>query len=100
LTIPDSKMTKYATETSNRRVWLYITILIISPCISITKLHTISYISLIHCIHLDCNLADGEYVLIPEQGAAQEEVQVPAQEPATKDLPAASAFEGKPRFYA
>jgi hypothetical protein len=32
-----------------------------------------AYISLINCIHLDCILADGEYVLIPEQGAAQEE---------------------------
>jgi hypothetical protein len=35
---------------------------------------------------MDCNLADGEYILIPEQGVAQE------------DLPA-PAFEGKPRFY-
>jgi hypothetical protein len=49
---------------------------------------------------IDCNLADGEYMLIPEQGVAQEEVQEPALEPTTKDLPAASAFEGKPRFYA
>jgi len=49
---------------------------------------------------LDCNLVDGEYVLIPEQGAVQEEVQELAPEPATEDLPAASAFEGKPRFYA
>ena len=55
--------------------------------------------SLIHCIHLDCNLADGEYVLIPEQGATQEEAQEPAQEPTTEDLPAVSAFEGKPQFY-
>jgi hypothetical protein len=39
-------------------------------------------------------------VVIPKQGVAQEEVQEPAQEPATEDLPAASAFEGKPRFYA
>jgi hypothetical protein len=39
-------------------------------------------------------------VLITEQGVAQEEVQEPAPEPATEDLPAASAFEGKPRFYA
>jgi hypothetical protein len=39
-------------------------------------------------------------VLIPEQGAVQEEVQEPAQEPATEDLSAASAFEGKPWFYA
>jgi hypothetical protein len=57
-------------------------------------------ISLIHRIHLDWNLADGEYVLIPEQGVAQEEVQEPAPEPATEDLPVAPAFEGKPRFYA
>jgi hypothetical protein len=48
---------------------------------------------------IDCNLADGEYVLIPEQGAAQEGVQEPAPEPAIEDLPAL-AFEGKPRFYA
>ena len=59
-----------------------------------------AYISLIRCIHLDCNLADGEYVLIPEQGVAQEEVQEPAPDPATENLPAALAFEGKPRFYA
>jgi hypothetical protein len=48
---------------------------------------------------IDCNLADGEYVLIPEQGVAQEEVQEPAPELATENLPA-PAFEGKPRFYA
>ena len=59
-----------------------------------------AYISLIRCIHLDCNLADGEYVLILEQGVAQEEVQEPAPELATEDLLAAPAFEGKPRFYA
>jgi hypothetical protein len=29
---------------------------------------------LIHYIHLDCNLADEEYVLIPEQEVALEEV--------------------------
>ena len=34
---------------------------------------------------LDCNLADGEYVLIPEQGTVQEEDQE-------------QAIEGKPRF--
>ena len=71
-----------------------------SPRISVINLHTIAYISLIRCIHLDCNVADGEYVLIPEQGVAQEEVQEPALEPAPEDLPAASTFEGKPRFYA
>jgi hypothetical protein len=47
---------------------------------------------------LDCNLDDGEYVVIPEQGAAHEEDQEPAPEPATEDLPADPAFEGKPRF--
>jgi hypothetical protein len=54
-----------------------------------------------HSLHsLDCNLADGEGVLLPEQGAVHEEVQEPAPEPATEDLPAAPAVEGKPRFYA
>jgi hypothetical protein len=47
---------------------------------------------------LDCNLADGEYVLIPEQGTVQEEDQEPAPETATEDLPAPPAFEDKPRF--
>jgi hypothetical protein len=49
---------------------------------------------------LDCNLADGEYVLIPEQGAVHEEDQEQALETAIEDLPAAPAIEGKPRFYA
>jgi hypothetical protein len=49
---------------------------------------------------LDCNLADGEYVLIPEQGAVHKEDQEPTPEPATEDFPAAPAFEGKPRSYA
>jgi hypothetical protein len=48
---------------------------------------------------IDCNLADGEYILVPEQGVAQEVVQEPALEPAIEDLLAA-ALEGKPRFYA
>jgi hypothetical protein len=39
-------------------------------------------------------------VFIPEQGVVHEEDQEPAPEPATEDLPAALAFEGKPRFYA
>jgi hypothetical protein len=47
---------------------------------------------------LDCNLADGEYVLIPEQGAVHEEDQEQAPKTATEDLTAAPAFEGKPRF--
>ena len=60
-----------------------------------------------HAIHasyslhsLDCNLADGEYVLIPEQGAVHEEDQEQAPKPAIEDPPAAPAIEGKPRFYA
>jgi hypothetical protein len=47
---------------------------------------------------LDCNLADGEYVLIPEQGPVQEEDQEQASKAAIEDLPAAPAIEGKPRF--
>jgi hypothetical protein len=47
---------------------------------------------------LDCNLADGEYVLIPEQGAVHEEDQEQALETAIDDLPVAPAIEGKPRF--
>jgi hypothetical protein len=82
-------MAKYATKTSSSEIVLYLIDLIISPCIIITKLHTMAYMYLIHCIHLNCNLADREYLLIPEQGAAQEEVQEPALELATKDLPAA-----------
>jgi hypothetical protein len=49
---------------------------------------------------LDCNLADGEYVLIPEQGTVQEEDQEQTPEATIEDLPAAPAIEGKPRFYA
>jgi hypothetical protein len=49
---------------------------------------------------LDCNLAYGEYVLIPEQGTVQEEDQEQAPEAAIEDLPAAPSIEGKPRFYA
>jgi hypothetical protein len=62
-------------------------------------LHIINiYVS--YSLHsIDCNLADGEYVLIPEQGVAREGVQELAPETATEDLPA-TAFEGKPRFYA
>jgi hypothetical protein len=47
---------------------------------------------------LVCNLADGEYVLIPEKGAVHEEDQEQAPETVIEDLPAAPANEGKPRF--
>jgi hypothetical protein len=49
---------------------------------------------------LDCNLADGEYVLIPEQGVVHEEDEEQAPETTIEDLPAALAIEGKPRFCA
>jgi hypothetical protein len=49
---------------------------------------------------LDCNLADREYMIIPEQGAVHEEDQELAPEPKIEDLPTAPAIEGKPRFYA
>ena len=39
-------------------------------------------------------------MLIPEQGADQEEVQEPAPEPATEDFSTTPTIEGKPRFYA
>jgi hypothetical protein len=48
---------------------------------------------------VDCNLADGEYILVLEQGVAQEVAQEPALEPAIEDL-TARALEGKPWFYA
>jgi hypothetical protein len=48
---------------------------------------------------LDSNIADGEYVLIPEQGAVHEEDQEQVLETAIEDLPAAPAIEGKLRFY-
>jgi hypothetical protein len=53
-----------------------------------------------HALHLiDCNLADGDYILVPEQGVAPEVAQDLAPEPALEDLPA-PALEGKPQFYA
>ena len=53
-----------------------------------------------HALHsIDCNLADGEYIVVPEQGVALEVAQDLAPEPAIEDL-SAPALEGKPRFYA
>ena len=49
---------------------------------------------------LDYNLADREYMLIPEQGTVQDEDQEQAPEAAIEDLTVAPAIEGKPRFYA
>jgi hypothetical protein len=76
-----------------------LTILILSPYIAFTNYHIIN-MHISYSLHsIDCNLADGEYILVPEQGVAQEVAQEPAPEPAIEDLPA-PALEGKPRFYA
>jgi hypothetical protein len=70
-----------------------------SLCLVFTKCHVIN-MHISYSLHsIDCNLADGEYILVPEQGDAQEVVPEPAPEPAIEDLPAPSV-EGKPRFYA
>jgi hypothetical protein len=71
----------------------------ILPSIISTIYHVINkHIS--YSLHsIDCNFADGEYILVPEQGVAQEVDQDPAPEPAIEDVPA-PALEGKPRFYA
>jgi hypothetical protein len=62
-------------------------------------LDIIAYIS--HTLHsLDFNLADGEYMLIPEQGVDQEQIQEHAPKLALEDLPAAPTLEGKPLIYA
>jgi hypothetical protein len=73
---------------------------IVSPCLVFTKKCHIINMHISFSLHsLDCNLADGEYILVLKQGVAQEVVQEPAPEPAIEDLPA-PALEGKPRFYA
>jgi hypothetical protein len=51
-----------------------------------------------HLHLLDYNLVDGEYVLIQEQEAQQEEAREPAPELVAEEPPAAPRFEGKPRF--
>jgi hypothetical protein len=45
---------------------------------------------------LDCNLADEEYMLIPEQGAIHEEDQEPAPEPAIEDLSQPQQLKASP----
>jgi hypothetical protein len=66
-------------------------------CIAFTNCHIIN-MHTSYSLHLiDCNLADGEYILVPEQGVAQEVGPEPALEPAIEDLPT-PALEGKPRF--
>jgi hypothetical protein len=71
----------------------------ILPCITSTIYHVINK-HMSYSLHsIDCNLADGEYILVPEQGVTQEVAQEPAPEPTLEDL-SAPALEGKPRFYA
>jgi hypothetical protein len=53
---------------------------------------------LMHLHSLDCNLADGEYVLIQKQEIQQEETQELAPEPVAEEPSAAPAFEGKTQF--
>jgi hypothetical protein len=68
-------------------------------CIAFTNYHVIN-MHISYSLHsIDCNLADGEYILVLEQGAAQEIALEPALEPAIEDLPA-QTLEGKPWFYA
>jgi hypothetical protein len=73
--------------------------IIVSPCVVFANWHIITiYVS--YSLHpIDCNLTDGEYILVPKQGVAQEVAQEPAPEPAIEDLPA-PALKSKPRFYA
>jgi hypothetical protein len=53
-----------------------------------------------HLHLLDCNLVDGEYVLIREKEAQQKEAQEPAPKLVAEEPSVAPTFEGKPRFYA
>jgi hypothetical protein len=46
---------------------------------------------------IDCNLADGKYIIVLEQGIAQEVAQEPAPEPAIEDLPA-QLWKASPGF--
>ena len=55
-----------------------------------------SYSDILHS--LDCNLVDGEYILIQEQEAQQEEAREPAPELVAEEHPITPAFEGKPQF--
>jgi hypothetical protein len=58
------------------------------------------YMHFMNHIKIDCNLTDGEYVLIPEQGADLEEAPEIAAEATTEDPLAAPTIKRKPRFYA
>jgi hypothetical protein len=83
---------------SNNKIKPYLIKLILHHPSLIAKIsyHTMHISYSLHL--LDCNLADGEYVLTPEQGVVHEEDQEQAPEITTEDLPAAPTFERKPRF--
>jgi hypothetical protein len=59
----------------------------------------VAYI-LMHLHSLDCNLANGEYVLIQEHKAQQEEAREPASDPIAEEPSVTPAYEDKPQFYA
>jgi hypothetical protein len=65
----------------------------------VSKCHIINMHTSYSLHSIDYNLANGEYILVPEQGGAQEVAQKLAPEPAIEDLPA-QTLEGNPRFYA
>jgi hypothetical protein len=89
----------YETLKADKKTLVYHYFNTVSPCVVFTMWHIIN-IYVPYSLHsIDYNLADGEYILVLEQGVAQEVVQEPAPEPAIKDLPT-PALEGKPRFYA
>jgi hypothetical protein len=71
----------------------------VSLCFVFPKCHIINMHTSYSFHSIDCNLTDGEYILVSEQGAAQEVAQELAPEPAIEDLPALT-LEGKPQFYA
>jgi hypothetical protein len=53
-----------------------------------------------HALHsIDCKLADGEYVMVPEQEGDLEGGQEPAPEPVAEDISSAPTPKGKPQFY-
>jgi hypothetical protein len=52
------------------------------------------------CTRIDCNLVDGEYVLIPESEGPQDEAHTLTKEPTAEDPSSDPTPEGKPRIYA
>jgi hypothetical protein len=80
LTKLDPKLLSIPQESSSSKIKPYLIKLIISPqqILIIIAYHAMHISYSLHS--LDFNLADGEYVLIPEQGAVHEEDQEQAPE--------------------